>query len=103
MQPLPHPSVSPLPSFASRPGFVPRPVGFAEALKAIVAFVTGKHRLLTLRERIAERKRIERLAEQMEDEAETGLQSLRDKSQRTKDEEAEAVAEARPRRKRKPS
>jgi hypothetical protein len=41
MRPLPHPSVSPLPSYATRPEFEPRPVSFAETFGAVWGWLRG--------------------------------------------------------------
>lgn len=73
MQPLPRPperySASPLPSWATaRPSVVPRYVPFSETLQAIWRHLTGKPKP-TMRERWLAEKAVERLAEEMEDEA----------------------------------
>lgn len=66
MIPPRHPSASPLPSFATRPQVAPRPVSFANSLRAIVAWWKG--RPPTLRERQIEQQRVERLAEELAEE-----------------------------------
>ena len=63
-RPLPKPSVSPLPAYASRP-FASRPVTIMEALRQIVAWWRGDKR--TLKQQIAEEKLVERLAEEIEE------------------------------------
>jgi hypothetical protein len=64
MRPLPRPSVSPLPAYASRP-FASRPVTIVEALKAIIAWLRG--RKPTFREQVLEAKLVERLADEIEE------------------------------------
>jgi hypothetical protein len=61
MRPLPRPSASPLPSYASRPGLQPRPVSFSDMLRSIIAWWRGVHP--NWRERFAEQRLIERLAQ----------------------------------------
>ena len=63
--PLPRPSISPLPSYASRP-FASRPVTIVEALRQIVAWWRGDKP--TFKHQIAEAKLIERLAEELAEE-----------------------------------
>ena len=61
-RPLPRPSVSPLPAYASRP-FASRPVTIVEAFKAVIAWLRG--RKPTFREQVLEAKLVERLAEEI--------------------------------------
>jgi len=75
MQPLPRPpercSASPLPSWATaRPNVVPRYVPFSETLQAIWRHLTGRPKPTT-RERWFAERAVERLAEEMEEEAVT--------------------------------
>ncbi len=69
MRPLPRPSVSPLHSFASRPDVVARYVSFAETVRQIVAWLTGRPKP-TARERQLEALAVGRLAAEMEAEDE---------------------------------
>jgi hypothetical protein len=64
MQPPHHPSVSSLPSYATRPEFAPRPVSFVEAIRMIWRWWRGFRP--TMRERQIEAAQIERLAAEME-------------------------------------
>lgn len=66
MRPPPIPHASPLPSFATRPHVAPRPVSFAELLRAIIAWWKG--RPPTLRKRQIEQQRVDRLAEELAEE-----------------------------------
>lgn len=78
MPPLPiRPSVSPLPSYASRP-YAARPVGFVTALKAIIAWWRGKPP--NLRQSIREREIVELLVEELEAEPSADLPKVRGKS-----------------------
>jgi hypothetical protein len=65
MQPLPRSSVSPLPSFCTRPDVVPRYQSFAEIVTLIWRHLSGRPKP-TLRERQLETAMIERLAAEME-------------------------------------
>jgi hypothetical protein len=62
MRPLPHPSASPLPGYASRP-FASRPVSFSEMLRSIIAWWCGVGP--DWRQRHREAKVIEQLAEEL--------------------------------------
>ena len=79
MRPPDHYSVSPLPSIATRfpPGSCDpgagRPVSISEMLRQIFAWLRGEH--LTLRQRILEQKRIDRLAAELEAEDEIATAS----------------------------
>ena len=64
-RPLPRPSVSPLPAYASRP-FILRPVTIVEALRQIVAWWRGDKP--TLKQQIAEAKLVEKIAEEIAEE-----------------------------------
>jgi hypothetical protein len=66
MTPLPCRSVSPLPSWASRPGVIPtrRVPSFGESLKSIWTWLRGGERS-TLRQMFAEQRVVERLAEEL--------------------------------------
>jgi hypothetical protein len=69
MQPLPRTSVSPLPSFCTvRPDAMPRYVNFAETVGAIWRHITGRPKP-TQRELWLAERAIERLADEMEEEA----------------------------------
>jgi hypothetical protein len=61
-----NPSVSPLPSCASRPGFVPRPVTISQALREIFAWWT--RRPVPLGRRFFEEKLVARLADEIAEE-----------------------------------
>jgi hypothetical protein len=70
MQPLPHPSVSPLPSFCHvRSDPVRRYMSFQETVQAIIRHLTGRPRP-SMRERWLAEKAVERLAEEMAAETE---------------------------------
>ena len=69
---LPKPSVSPLPSWASRPVAVRRVPSFPEVLREIVRWLTGRQKPPTLWERFAQARLVDALAEEIE--AETSLQ-----------------------------
>lgn len=64
MTPPARPSVSPLPSWASRPGLVYRPVAFPVMLLDLWRWLRPPRQ--TARERIAEERLLERLAEEIE-------------------------------------
>jgi hypothetical protein len=68
MPPLPRPSVSPLPSWASRPAPDSTVVPFPDAAKAISRWWRGDR--LTQRERQIEAAAVERLVDELEAEAE---------------------------------
>lgn len=65
MQPLPRPSVSPLPSWASRPG-IPRSAPFIEIIRDVLRWWFQLHKP-TPRERFLEQRAIEKLAAELED------------------------------------
>jgi hypothetical protein len=66
MPPLPNPSISPLPSYASRPGFLPRPVTFGQALRDIA--LIWRNRPPSYQEQMREAQRIRRLALEIDEE-----------------------------------
>lgn len=68
----------PLPSPSTRPGFIPRPVSFIDAVKEIFAFWRGRGP--SLREMFLQAQRVQRLADEIDeiDEAER-----RENAQRT--------------------
>ena len=53
MRPPSRPSVSPLPSFVSRPDFIPRPVSFVDEMRAVWRWLTGRQPAPSLKERSA--------------------------------------------------
>jgi hypothetical protein len=63
MTPPRNPSCSPLPSYASRPGFLPRPTTFGQALREIALWWRSPPP--SYQERMREARRIERLAEEI--------------------------------------
>jgi hypothetical protein len=65
MQPLPHPSVSPLPSFASMPT-VRRSPSFGETLGAVLRWMIGRQRQPSLRERFKTARLIDQIAEELD-------------------------------------
>jgi hypothetical protein len=66
-QPLPRPSVSPLPSYASRPGVtISRSPSFAETIMAIWSWLRGGHRPMPLRRQIAEARLVAEVAAELE-------------------------------------
>jgi hypothetical protein len=69
MEPPDRYSASPLPSYATRPPFAPRPVSFLDSFKAIWRWWLGDR--LTQRERQIEAVAVERLAEEMAEASET--------------------------------
>jgi hypothetical protein len=60
----PRPSVSPLPSYASRPELI-HLVSFSDACRQIGRWITGRKPRQTMRERQLEAKVVERLAEEL--------------------------------------
>jgi hypothetical protein len=66
MRPPDRSSASPLPSFASRPGFLPRPVTLGQALREIA--LMWRNRPMSYQERMREAQRIERLAQEIDEE-----------------------------------
>jgi hypothetical protein len=65
MQPLPRPSVSPLPSYCTVTP-VRRTLGFAESLGQILRWATGRRRPAPQREREIEARIVERLAAELD-------------------------------------
>ena len=65
MRPPPHPSASPLPSFASRVDVVPRYVSFAESLRTVWRWLRGDRP--DWRQRAREARLVEKLVEEIED------------------------------------
>ena len=65
---LPQPSVSPLPSWASRPPTTNRSPGFAEVFAAVWGWLRGREP--DWRQRVKEQRIIDRLAEELGDEPE---------------------------------
>ena len=75
---LPHPSVSPLHSFASLPTH--REPSFPAALRSIIGWATGRQPTPSKGEAFLEQKIIERLAAELEAEAETSLDEASDET-----------------------
>jgi hypothetical protein len=69
MQPLPHPSASPLWSFCSRPeGPITYRPNFSETLKTVVGWLRGREP--DWRQRVKEARIVDRLVEELEPEPE---------------------------------
>jgi hypothetical protein len=66
MPPPPNPSISPLPSYASRPGFLPRPVSLGQMLRDIA--LMWRNRPMSYQERMREAQRIRRFALEIDEE-----------------------------------
>jgi hypothetical protein len=69
-QPLPRPSASPLPSYASRPIAISRSPSFSETIMAIWAWLRGGYRPVPLRRQILEARIVEALVAELEAEDE---------------------------------
>jgi hypothetical protein len=66
MRPPDRISASPLPSYASRPGFLPRPTTLGQALREIALW--WRNQPLSFQERMREAKRVARFAEEIDEE-----------------------------------
>jgi hypothetical protein len=66
MRPPRNPSTSPLPSFASRPGFLPRPATLGQALREIA--LMWRNPPPSYQEQMRQARRIERLAQEIDEE-----------------------------------
>ena len=82
----PNPSVSPLPSYAVRPGYVARPMPpMTEMVRSIWQWWTGRGPTPTLREMVRDEKLVEAMAKELADaEAKAKIEAVKAAESKTK-------------------